>query len=255
MIDRWTILHLEKRKDRAPLAFSNAERLGVPREKVRFWDAKDADGFENVEAIFDAAVSDGFEEFGNLTRKGISYPGRVCQTWNVCRFLRDLAERDGIEMLIHDGMLIKHMSNDPLLFYPDFEWFCDVVTECVKKRARFKMLAIGTLNPYTKIEPIRPGSLILKGVVSNSTSIRIYSSVGAREVLKRIRGQVAIGRFDADQVLFEANPEREPICWSLPGMYTLLMQPIARDMPHDYLGSNSVNNMRSYQGVYSKIFA
>ena len=56
MIDRWTILHLEKRHDRAPLAFSNAERLGVPREKVRFWDAKDADDFEDTGAILDAAV-------------------------------------------------------------------------------------------------------------------------------------------------------------------------------------------------------
>ena len=254
MIDRWTILHLEKRHDRAPLAFSNAERLGVPREKVRFWDAKDADDFEDTGAILDAAVSDGFKEFGNLNPDHISHPGRVCQTWNVCRFLRDLAERDNIEMLIHDGMLIKHAYNDFMLFYPDFEWFCDVVSECVKQRARFKMMAIGGFVPYTKIEPLHPGSLILKGVVSVYNSIRIYSSVGAREVLKRIRGQVAIGRFDADQVLLEPNPEREPICWSLPGTYTLLMKNLACDMPGDYLGSDSVNNMQSYRGVYSKLF-
>ena len=254
MIDKWTILHLEKRKDRAPLAFSNAERLGVPRKKVRFWYAKDADDFENTEAILDAAATDGFKEFLYLKDHYIRYPGRVCQTWNVCRFLRDLAERDSIEMFIHDGMLIKRLPNDPLLFYPDFEWFCDVVSECVKQRARFKMMAIGTLNPYTKIEPIRSGSLILKGIVSNSASIRIYSSIGAREVLKRIRRQVKIGRFDADVVLYESNPEREPICWSLPGMYTLLMQRIAFDMPGDYLGSDSISNMRSYQGTYSKLF-
>ena len=254
MIDRWTILHLEKRHDRAPLAFSNAERLGVPREKVRFWDAKDAGDFEDTGAILDAAVSDGFKEFGNLNPDHISHPGRVCQMWNVCRFLRDLAERDSVEMLIHDGMLIKHAYNDFMLFYPDFEWFCDVISECVKQRARFKMMAIGGFVPYTKIEPLYPGSLILKGVVSVYNSIRIYSSVGAREVLKRIRGQVAIGRFDADQVLLEPNPEREPICWSLPGTYTLLMKNLACDMPGDYLGSDSVNNMQSYRGVYSKLF-
>ena len=165
--------------------------------------------------------------------------------WNVCRFLRDLAERDSVEMLIHDGMLIKHAYNDFMLFYPDFEWFCDVISECVKQRARFKMLIIGGFVPYTKIEPLYPGSLILKGVVSVYNSIRIYSSVGAREVLKRIRGQVAIGRFDADQVLLEPNPEREPICWSLPGTYTLLMKNLACDMPGDYLGSDSVNNMQT----------
>lgn len=254
MIDRWTILHLQKRKDRAALAFSNAERLGVPREKVRFWDAKDADDFENTEAILDTAAADGFKEFLHLKERNIQHPGRVCQTWNVCRFLRELAERDAIEMFIHDGMLIKRLPNDPLLFYPDFEWFCEVVTKCVKQRARFKMMAIGTLNPYTKIEPIRPGSFILKGVVSNCASIRIYSSAGAREVLKRIRSQVKVGRFDADEVLLEPNPEREPTCWSLPGMYTLLMQRIAFDMPGDYLGSDSVNNIRSYQGAYSTIF-
>lgn len=254
MIDKWTILHLEKRQDRVPLAFSNAERLGVPREKVRFWDAKDAEDFEDTGAILDAAVSDGFKEFRNLNPDHISYPGRVCQTWNVCRFLRDLAERNSIEMLIHDGMLIKHVYNDFMLFYPDFEWFCDVISECVKQRACFKMLSIGGFVPYTKIEPLYPGSLILKGVVSVYNSIRIYSSVGARGVLKRIRRQVKIGRFDVDQVLLEPNPEREPICWSLPGMYTLLMKNLACDMPGDYLGSDSVNNMRSYQGTYSKLF-
>ena len=34
IINRWTILHLPKRKDRMPLALSNAERLGVPRDIV-----------------------------------------------------------------------------------------------------------------------------------------------------------------------------------------------------------------------------
>ena len=255
MIDRWTILHLEKRHDRAPLAFSNAERLGVPREKVRFWDAKDADDFEDTEAILDAAVCRWVQ--GISLSEGLQYPvsgSRLPDMWNVCRFLRDLAERDSVEMLIHDGMLIKHAYNDFMLFYPDFEWFCDVISECVKQRARFKMMAIGGFVPYTKIEPLYPGSLILKGVVSVYNSIRIYSSVGAREVLKRIRGQVAIGRFDADQVLLEPNPEREPICWSLPGTYTLLMKNLACDMPGDYLGSDSVNNMQSYRGVYSKLF-
>ena len=254
MIKQWNILHLKRRTDRAPFSFSNAERLGVPREMVKFWYAKDNLDYDNdSQAIADAAVADGFTAFEGAA----SYPepGKICQTWNVCRFLRDLADRDSIEMFIHDGIMIYKSVNEKTFFYPDFEFFCEVVEECSKQRAKFKMLTIGTLIPFSPIEPIRPGSLILKGVHSTMNSIRVYSSLGASIVLKRILSEVKTGNVHPDLFFhkIDSSPTLIDPCWTRPGMYTLLLQKIASDMDRDYFGSDS-SDWKSYQGKYKEFF-
>lgn len=253
MIERWNILHLKRRTDRAPFAFANAERLGVPREIVRFWNAKDNEDFENdTERIIEAAASDGFQAFEKLSTEAL--PGKICQTWNVCRFLRDLANRDAIEMLIHDGVMIQRSVNEKTCFYPDFQFFCEVVEECSKRRAIFKLLTVGTLMPLVKIKPIKPGSLILNGVYATVNSIRIYSSQGAQVVLKRILSEVKRGIFDADCMFNDMTTQTlvSP-CWSKPGMYTLLLQKIAFDMDRGYFGSDSMG-WQSYEGPYKEFF-
>ena len=253
MIDKWTILHLERRHDRAPLAFSNAERLGVPREKVRFWYAKDNEDFQDTDSIIEAIVADGFPVFRKLAGHPRP-PGTLCQTWNVCRYLRDLASRDAIEMFIHDGMMFRDFHSFPMLFYPDFQWLCDIITECCKQPVPFKMLAIGDLMVGYDIEPITPGSIISRGLGCIANSIRIYSSHGAKHVLERIRSQIETRtNYHADSVLHEFNGLGISGAWSLPGMYTLLTQRCAYDMPSAYLGSDS-QDWESYCGVYKQLF-
>ena len=254
MIKQWNILHLKRRTDRAPFSFSNAERLGVPREMVKFWYAKDNLDYDNdSQAIVDAAVADGFKAFEGAA----SYPepGKICQTWNVCRFLRELADRDSIEMFIHDGIMIYKSVNEKTFFYPDFGFFCEVVEECSKQRAKFKMLTIGTLIPFSPIEPIRPGSLILKGVHSTMNSIRVYSSLGAEVVLKRVLSEVETGNAHPDLFFHKIDSSLTLVdpCWTQPGMYTLLLQKIALDMDSEYFGSDS-SGWESYQGAYKKFF-
>ena len=254
MIDNWCILHLERRADRYPIALSNAERLGVPREKVKFWIAKDNINFSDVDDVITAAVEDGFTEFKNIKarKSGI---GRICQTWNVCRYLRDLTSRNSIEMFIHDGVIIKEVMNSPTLFYPDFQWFSDVVGECARQEVPFKVLVIGDMQPFFKLEPIAPGSLIHRGVGSTANSVRIYSSLGAASILLRILSEVKLNNYRADEVLMKSDKwDPETPCWSEPGMYTLLAQQLCVDMPSDYLGSDSTSG-ESYQGIFKEIFS
>ena len=254
IINRWTILHLPKRKDRMPLALSNAERLGVPRDIVRFWDAKDADDFENTEAIIASAIQDGFEAFENVDPNA-KFPGRICQTWNVCRFLRDLANRGGVEMFIHDGMLISYLDIAPLGFFPDFQWFCECVEACQAQTDPFQLLVVGDIHAHFPIEPIAPSSCVSKGIGHESNSIRIYSSLGAKSVLERIQHRLRRGVYEAD-IMFredESDGEKFESYWSPPGAYTLLYQQLAMDMPSQYLGSNTVD-WNAQTGRYKAIF-
>jgi hypothetical protein len=256
-IKRWTVLHLPKRIDRVPLALSNAERLDVPYNLVRFWEAKDADDYASVDEIIHAAVSDGFLDFERIDRPSVKYPGRICQTWNVCRFLRDLGERDSVEMLIHDGMLIAFMKIAPYGFFPDFEFFCECVKRCQQEDTPFQMLVLGDLHAHYGLNPIEGGSAILYGIGHESNSVRIYSSLGARNVLDRIKHRLRRGVYEAD-IMFRLDEDNDVGAfdeyWSLPGMYTLLYQPLAMDMPSDYLGSNTVD-WDSQTGVYEDLFA
>ena len=254
VINRWTILHLPKRRDRMPLALSNAERFGVPRDIVHFWDAKDADDFQNTEAIIASAVADGFEAFENVDPKA-KFPGRICQTWNVCRFLRDLANRDGVEILIHDGMLISYLDIAPLGFFPDFQWLCECVEACQAQADSFQLLVVGDIHTHFPIAPIAPGSCISKGIGHESNSVRIYSSLGAKSVLERIQHRLRRGVYEAD-IMFredETDGEKFESYWSPPGAYTLLYQQLAMDMPPDYLGSNTVD-WNAQTGRYKKLF-
>ena len=254
-IQRWTILHLPKRKDRRPLALSHAERLGVPKDIVRFWDAKAADDFETTEAIIAAAVEDGFEAFENVDRHA-RFPGRICQTWNVCRFLREMANRAGaVEMFIHDGMLISYLDIAPYGFFPDFRWFCECVAQCQAQAVPFQLLVVGDIHAHFPIDPIAPGSCILKGIGHESNSIRIYSSLGARSVLERIQHRLRRGVYEAD-IMFredESDGETFDTYWSPSGAYTLLYQQLAMDMPGAYLGSNTVD-WQALTGRYKNLF-
>lgn len=258
MIDRWTILHLRRRTDRAPYAFANAERIGVPREIVRFWDAKDNEDFgDNPIRVMEAAVEDGFQEFECLYDKIDVPAGKICQTWNVCRFLRDLSERDSedIEMFIHDGIMIQRSVNEKTFFYPDFQYFCDVVEYLSKRRPKFKLLTVGTLMPLIEIKPLTPGSLILNGVCTTTNSVRVYSRTGAQHILKRILSEIKRGIWDADCYFNDMTTETVVSnCWSEPGMYTLMLQKIACDMQSDYFGSDSQGWGNGYRGVYKGLF-
>lgn len=257
MIDQWNILHLKKRTDRKPLALANCERLDVPKEKIEFWYGHDADDFENTEAIIDAAVGDGFAEFSNINIEVPVEPGRICQTYNICRFLRQLSEKQTIEMLIHDGMILRHFTTHALNFYPDFQWLSECVRLCADKRRHpFKMLTVGDLHPYYEIRPIQPGSLISEGVGCTANSIRIYSSLGAKDMLQRILSRIEIyGLYVADRMfkVMPKDPPSDTIFWSPLGMYTLIAQTFACDMPAAFLGSNTVD-WKARTGVYQKLF-
>ena len=250
MIQKWNILHLERRSDRVPISLANADIFGVPREKVGFWYAKDAVDFQDANTIIKSAVADGFTFFEQLHPESVK-PGRLCQSWNVCRYLRDLADRESIEVLIHDGIILRGYHNHVLGFYPDFQWLCDAVEKCCNQPEGLLLLTIGDYLTCVDVDLIDGGSLISKRLGCPWNSVRVYSSEGARVILDRVAEIFSQHQYQVDDwFYFDIN---KATTWSIPGFYTILLQSIVFDMPAEYLGSDS-NNWQSYIGVFKEIF-
>ena len=256
MIQRWNIMHLPRRRDKETVALAAAVRFGVPLGIVRFWTAMDAVDFDNSpEAIRDAAVHDGFPEFGRSIGN-VENPGFNCQMWNICRFLRDLAVRDSVEMLIHDGMVLRELEVD---FFPDFEWLCEIVVvldwECRKVGYPFLVLGVGHQdNPRMPVNLLHPGSFIARGAVTQANSIRVYSSAGAERVLHRILSHPNQFRESyprADRLWEWTAGDLQPFGhhWAEPGVFTGISRQIAVDLPSAIFGSDTVTSLKAQQGT------
>ena len=256
MITGWTILHIPRRYEREAMALSNAERLGVPSRIVRFWDAKDNADFENADAVWNAAVADGFPEFNRCRGLPDDRIGRYCQIWNICRYLRDLSNKNVIEMFIHDGMMIGCLGVGSE-YYIGFQWLCTAVKEAnqyaLNRGTDFKMLILGHNFDRVPVELIHPTSIISHGIRSNANSIRIYSSVGAAHVLNRILSdEHCYCNSTSDHVFFEKEKTSDNVLWELKGAFTITISN-AFDMPSDLLGSDR-EGWPQHQGIYEKLF-
>lgn len=257
-IDKWQVLHLEHRTDREPFAYATAERFGVPFEKVAFWEAKNHEDFSDSEAIIAAIVSDGFLEFETVQTGAYSL-SLICYSWNICRYLRDIASRSGVEVLVHDGLLIGGIPVYASGFFPDFQWLEDIVEVCISHASPhpFKTLVVGDILTHYPIEPIRPDSMILQGMISAGLSFRIYSAEGASQILEWLLNRTkTYNNVPALNALENyRNRDNSPVeFWLEPGMYTYLYQPMAIDPHPDYLGSDR-KGIQGYRGIFQEIFS
>ena len=252
MITRWNILHLPRRKEKRVTALASAVRFGVPLQLVRLWPAKDALDYDNSpEAIRDAAVADGFPEFERSVGNADS-PGYSCMIWNICRFLRDLASRDTIEMFMHDGITLRNLEVD---FYPDFQWLCDIIGELVdfsrQKDYPFRILGWGHQdNNRMPVHLVSPSSLVVEGAMTNANSFRVYSSVGAASVLERILShpsQFREGWAIANRIWEWAPGDPQPFGhhWYVPGMFTGITRAMTVDYPSTLFGSDTVEKLKA----------
>jgi len=243
----WHILNLARRMDRRVLSVANALRIGVPVEKIHFWQAKDNIGFETPAAIVEAIVEDGFSEFAGK-KPNAKYPGVICHLWNVCRFLREFREtedKDQLKMFCHDGIIFAAAG---ISFTPTYQWLKDIAEElqllCLERETTFKFLQIGHIDiGQGKTPLIRPDSIIAAGMMSYDNFARIYTPIGADIVLNRIlsdperfmhAGPNGVIKNDWSRFI---NPEKN---WHPEGSFSTTI-PIVRDMPNAWLGSDTVD--------------
>ena len=253
----WYILNLPRRKDRRVLSIANAVRLNVPMECVHFWQAQDNAGYRDADAILQAIIDDGFTEFEGHTPNSVNL-GINCHIWNVCRFLRELAETENtVRMLCHDGIIFATAG---LTFCPDYYWYCEVVEHLqlysAADETSFKFLQIGHVDfARGTTPPIAEGSLICKGVNSYDNFARIYSTEGAQLTLQRILENPSLYmQCGPNQVLKTDyyNFSGEDKYWQPEGAFSTALT-FVRDMPNTWLGSDTVD-IPIYRDGFAKIF-
>lgn len=253
----WYILNLPRRKDRRVLSVANAIRLDVPIERIHFWEAQDNADYTDADAILEAIVADGFTEFEehipNYLNLGIN-----CHIWNVCRFLRELAETpDTVRMLCHDGIIFATAG---LTFCPDYYWYSEIIDTlqllCAAEGTSFKFLQIGHVDfARGTTPPIAEGSLILNGVNSYDNFARIYSTQGAQIVLERILENPTKYMEGGPNNILKENYfdfTAEDKYWQPPGAFSTALT-FVRDMPNTWLGSDTVD-IPIYREGFADIF-
>ena len=255
MIDKWVILNLPIREDRRFISVASALRHGVPIEKIGFWHGYDISDFENFENVLTAARKD----MPDLTQHWdrVKDPSKVhpkehnkfLMLWNVARYLRNLAARQGaIEAFAHDGLRLTRE------FRPSFQWFEDVISEITDYDPNFKLLTFGLHHSWysqlRKIDPITPSSFISRGILSWDNFGRVYSSCGAQWTLDRIKTQGSWS-VRCNSVLVRRGGEKDD--WD-EGCYSTIL-PLGADYPSTWLGSNSFPSIYPMRDEFARIFS
>ena len=104
-IDRVYVINLAHRLDRRYFMEGHLETIGVPREKIHIFEAKNGNDYESPNAVIKAAIADGFEEFKN--RNNRKARTQLAYHWNWCKILREIIELNLVALiLLDDRMLI-----------------------------------------------------------------------------------------------------------------------------------------------------
>lgn len=241
----WYILNLPRRKDRRVLSIANAIRLDVPVERIHFHPAQDNEAYADADAILQAIIEDGFTAFAGHT-PNYKNLGINCHIWNVCRFLRELADtKNTVRMLCHDGIIFTTAG---LTFCPDYHWYWRVTDRLQRlsqeRDTTFKFLQIGHVDfARGTVPPIEPGSLIVDGINSYDNFARIYSTHGAQIVLQRILENPTKYMEGGPNNILKENYfdfTAKDKYWQPPGAFSTALT-FVRDMPNTWLGSDTVN--------------
>lgn len=252
MLNGWTILNVRRRLDRRIAAVAQARMLHIPPAETHIWEAKDhvEMNIKDVPTLLDAIADDGFPDLHDETRYDPKHLGRICQLWNICRFLRHLIEINETHMFIHDGVLLTRENN----FIPMYQWWKDIVhyLEKAGNLNGYKFLFLTNGHPTSQYplssKPIVVGSIISHGIRNFNNFARIYSPAGAEFVLQRILKT----RIDyADHILMPQKGEEDFL--DTKGTFSVT-DLFFKDAPNEWLGSNTVDHLVSYSDEYARLF-
>ena len=86
-------LNLERRKDRkyAMLGHLTTSSVNVPQGIIRFFRANDGAAYESSEAVIEAAVADGFDQYAELGKRFNWGKSRWATDWSWCQAMRYIA--------------------------------------------------------------------------------------------------------------------------------------------------------------------
>ena len=187
MIERVIALNLPFREDRKWFMMGHLSTVGVPISCIEFFPAKYGGDYATVASIKDAAVADGFPFLNRLADDGIDSKAKneVAYRWNWCSMLTEIANKNGIVLVLLDDRYLK------------IKWhhLCGFVGFLLDKYTSFDILQLGWwLGVDEDIEPdIIKGTMIARGVRTNGDFGTVLSPNGAKRLLKAIEDKPWVG--------------------------------------------------------------
>ena len=121
MISEVIVLNLPSRSDKFWSCYGALHAVGVPTERIKRWEAMPASDYENIEALVDAAVKDGFPAFQTIYERGRcdDYLSINAQFWSYCQMLRYIAEKDITAIILYDDRYILNWGQFVKLYQKD----------------------------------------------------------------------------------------------------------------------------------------
>lgn len=250
---RYTILTLPSRRDRHFIATTQALSVGVPEGAIHYHIALDDEqtGAEDRDAVIAAAVSDGFPFFEKVNAETAT--GKIYYMWNLCRFCREVIEKDLLTFFIHDGSKIRNYD----LYGELYDWL-----------TRTWKILEGVATPVTlstthlwqqfifgaPLETVdETAGFVLRGNYAPDTWGRIYTPAFAEKLLQRLADVIGgIGNDPQFQIFFPDNHEDLVRVREMPGAFSGIVG-FSRDTPSAFLGSDSAD-MEAYQHEYGRFF-
>ena len=175
MINKIYVLNLPHRQDRRYFMAGHLETVGVREDEVRFFEAKYGKDYESLDAIIDAAISDGFPEF-EQDRHQTETTTRLSYRWNWCRMMREIIKSGQIVLVLLDDRMLKIR----------WDHLCTTVNRLVHNHGPFDILQVGWSN-WLGDNGYVPGQIvdgfIARGLRSLGDWGTVLSPSGAKKVL------------------------------------------------------------------------
>ena len=237
MIDKVTFLNLEHRTDRKLVAYCNAIRSGVPKDKIGFWHGSD---FSSLDALGRDAVEKGLEHFQEYVGNNKLVSGTaIGYNYNMMQYLIDRVTRDTIEVFMHDdAYLISNLITSGFPFLR-LEHIVHTIFTFAKEMNLLVLSPEYACSEYRAlnlpdIEYLTPGSIIAKDIRSTCDYGWVLSQKGAQAVLDKMLELPPSRSLEMFQVPLETSDE----IWNPQGSWTLTV-PFVDRLPRNVLGSDT----------------
>ena len=189
------VLNLKDRMDRYYSVYGALHAAGTPIERIQRWNAIPASDYENIEALVDAAVKDGFPEFKTLLENKKFSPrlAKGAQFWSYCQMLRYIAEKNIVAAILYDDRYITNWSQLAAVYcyikeierdlpgkveltILQLEYYHDFTNQIVNIYAH--------PDKYSRPYPMMP--YILQGPLGASENAMLYTPEGAKFFLEKL---------------------------------------------------------------------
>ena len=178
MIDNVTVLNLPHRTDRKNFMIGHLETIGVPLHIINFFPAKYGKDYENVQAIKDAMVDDGFEFIRHVDMSWQTNLSAFCYYWNWLSILSEFKDSSRVSLLMLDDRMLKI----------DWEILAETTAFLYRSHSPFRMLQIGWASLWRgerkQIEPVT--GLVAKGIRASGDYATVFSNEGAKWMFDRL---------------------------------------------------------------------